>query len=84
MWTREHGKIGLTCNISLGNNLGRQRPHEERQEVTMSDWEKLYKEAILETDWSKIEDVSRQRIPQSVHDYTNFPSTTVARQKKIN
>jgi hypothetical protein len=48
--------FSLTWNISLGNNLGRQKPHEERQEVTMSDWETLYKEAILETDWSKIEE----------------------------
>jgi hypothetical protein len=30
------------------------KPQGERQEVTMSDWEKLYQAAILETDWSKI------------------------------
>jgi hypothetical protein len=47
----------LTCHISLGNNLGSQKPQGKRQEVTMtSQWEKLYRDAILETDWLRIEE----------------------------
>jgi hypothetical protein len=49
----------------------------------MSDWEKVYKEAILETAWSKIENLIRLQSPRLAHDYTNFLSTAAVPQKKI-
>jgi hypothetical protein len=39
----------------------------------MSDWEKLYKEAILETDWSKIENLiqaAESAIGARLHDFS--------------
>jgi hypothetical protein len=39
----------------------------------MSDWEKLYKEAILQTDWSKIENLiqaAESAISARVHEFS--------------
>ena len=39
----------------------------------MSDWEKLYKEAILETDWSKIENLiqaAESAISARLHEFS--------------
>jgi hypothetical protein len=43
----------LTLRISLSNNLSRGR---KERGVPMREWEELYQAAILETDWSKVED----------------------------
>jgi len=47
-------------------------------------WIDVYKTALLETDWSIIEERSKLQIPRLMHDYTNRPSITVAHPKKIN
>jgi hypothetical protein len=49
-------QLGLTQPISLDNNyVAKGRTGAARGDMT-SEWEKLYQSAILESDWSKIEE----------------------------
>jgi hypothetical protein len=47
-----YSNFSLTKHIFLSNSLGKCFPGERE----MSDWKSLYQAAILETDWSKIEE----------------------------
>ena len=53
----------------------------------MSDWEKLYKEAILETDWSKIENLiqaAESAISARLHEFSLDHSGTPDENQRIN
>ena len=78
----------LDCPPRFRNNFTLDPPW-ERQEVSMNaeyDWEKLYHKAVLETDWSRIEeriDATESAITGRLHEFSLNHGGTAEENKAI-